>query len=180
MAVTEKENIAPSIQISLEWRASCHFLSNYVLLPRQRGSKQGYLEFIPPLLTSEMPIKHFQYAFYACALVSLSGRVGSSRDVEKQALAMYTRALSLTSAVLRNEQTARLDATLAAVYLLGLFENITAKNISAWRVHIEGAFRLISTRGQDQLENEQGLSLCIAVQTQMVNIPQPPMPIYWS
>lgn len=174
------ETIAPSIQLSLEWRASCHFLSNYVLLPGQEESQLGYLEFIPPLLTADNSGEHFQYAYYACALVSLSGRVGSAADIERRALAMYTRALSFTSVALRSPQTARLDATLAAVYLLGLFENITAKNISACRLHIEGAIQLIITRGQDQVENEQGLSLCIAVQMQMVNITQPSMPVYWS
>lgn len=93
------------------------FLSNYVLLPRSRGSRQGYLEFIPPLLAVKMPAKHFRYAYFACALVSLSGRLEAASDIEKRALALYTKALSLTTIALQSPETARLDATLAAVYL---------------------------------------------------------------
>lgn len=156
----------------IEARASCHFISNYVLLPCKSGScTDGFLQFVLPLVQYEDTLPQFKYAFDACALASLGTRVGAGKTLEKQALARYTLALAATSKALKDPDVAKLDATLAAVFLLGLFEHITAKHIMAWRMHIEGAIRLAGIGIDNQPQTKTGLSLRIAVQMQMVSPP---------
>lgn len=156
-------------QLPLEDQAACHFISNYVLVPRH-GSLVGFMEFVVPLLKAEKVPTHYKYAFEACALASLNNGVGNRNHFEKQALGKYTKALSTTFAALRDPDVAKEDATLAAVLLLGLFENITAKTMGmlAWGSHIEGAIQLTKARGRKQLRTKVGLNMFIAVRTQMV------------
>lgn len=150
-------------------QASCHFISNYVLIPRQ-GCTRGYMEYILPLLNSEGDAPHFRQAFDACAYASLGNRVGPGNDLESKALGAYTKALSLTFSALKDPNLMKQDSTLASILLLGLFENITAKQIGmlAWGSHIEGAIQLVKARGRKQLRTKSGLLLFIAVRTQMV------------
>lgn len=152
--------------------ASCHFISNYVLIPRQGlATNRGFLEFVLPLLRAEKPSEHFLYAFKACSLASLNNRVGTGNDFDKAALGCYTKALASTFTALKDPALVNRDDTLAAILLLGLFENITAKTLGmlAWSSHIEGAIQLVKSRGREQLSSKIGLDLFIAVRTQMVS-----------
>lgn len=157
-------------QLPLEEQAACHFISNYVLVPKH-GSLVGFMEFVVPLLKTENVATHYKYAFEACALASLNNGVGNRNHFEKQALGKYTKALSSTFAALRDPAMAKEDSTLASVLLLGMFENITAKTMGmlAWGSHIEGAIQLAKARGRKQLETKVGLDLFVAVRTQMVS-----------
>lgn len=130
------------------------------------------MEFVVPLLNADTVPQHYKYAFEACALASLNNGVGNGNHFEKQALGKYTKALSTTFAALRDPEVAKEDATLAAVLLLGLFENITAKTMGmlAWGSHIEGAIQLAKARGRKQLQTKVGLNMFIAVRTQMVSL----------
>ncbi|UNI17361.1 hypothetical protein JDV02_003707 [Purpureocillium takamizusanense] len=161
--------IPASPQVPLEDQAACHFVSNYVLVPPQ-GSVRGYMEFLIPLMKLGNVPPHFRYAFDACALASLNNRVGTGNDFEKEALGKYTKALSATFAAIQNPEVARQDTTLASVLLLGLFENITARQLGmlAWGSHIEGAIQLARARGRKQLRTKVGLAMFIAVRTQMI------------
>ncbi|QUC18800.1 uncharacterized protein UV8b_03041 [Ustilaginoidea virens] len=161
--------VSAAPQIPLEDQAACHFISNYVQVPRH-GSLIGFMEFVVPLLKAEKVPLHYQYAFQACGLASLNNGVGNRNHFEKQALGKYTKALSTTFAALRDPEVAKEDATLAAVLLLGLFENITAKTMGmlAWGSHIEGAIQLAKARGRQQLRTKVGLNMFIAVRTQMI------------
>lgn len=111
------------------------------------------------------------YAFKACSLASLNNRVGSGNDFDKAALGCYTKALASTFKALKDPALMKRDDTLAAILLLGLFENITAKTLGmlAWSSHIEGAIQLVKSRGKEQLQSKIGLDLFIAVRTQMVS-----------
>lgn len=124
-----------------------------------------------PLLKADYVPLHYKYAFEACALASLNNGVGNGNHFEKEALGKYTKALSTTFAALRDPEVAKEDATLAAVLLLSLFENITAKTMGmlAWGSHIEGAIQLAKARGRKQLSTKVGLNMFIAVRTQMVS-----------
>lgn len=128
------------------------------------------MEYVVPLIKADRPAPHFRYAFEACALASLGNRVGPGNDFDKQALGQYTKALATTFAALKDPEAAKQDATLAAVLLLGLFENITARQLGllAWGSHIEGAIQLVKARGRKQLRTKIGLMLFVAVRTQMV------------
>lgn len=158
--------------LAVDELASCHFISNYVLIPKQGlATTRGFLEFVLPLLKTPEPSQHFLYAFKACSLASLNNRVGTGNDFDRAALGCYTKALACTFTALKDPVLTKRDDTLAAILLLGLFENITAKTLGmlAWSSHIEGAIQLVKSRGQEQLRSKIGLDLFIAVRTQMVS-----------
>ncbi|KAJ2904659.1 negative acting factor [Zalerion maritima] len=178
-----------NLKIPLEQQATCHFMSNFVLVPRQ-GSTRGFLDFLIPLMKAETTDTHLKHAFNACALAHLDNRVHSGDDqVKDKALAEYTKALHSTNQALRDPEGQKQDGTLAAVLLLGLFEvcrqdalgtelisilrveaNITAKQMGmlAWGSHTEGAIQIVKQRGRKQLRTKTGLLLFIAVRTQMI------------
>ena len=161
--------VVSTLKLPSEQQATCHFVSNFVLVPRQ-GSTRGFMDHLLPLLKIDKQTDHFKCAFEACAFASLGNRVGSGNDFEQIALSKYTKALSSTYMALRDPALAKHDETLAAILLLGLFENISAKQLGmlAWGSHIEGAIQLVKARGKQQLQTQTGLLLFIAVRTQMV------------
>lgn len=169
-SATTSSYVVSALKMPLDQQASCHFVSNYVLVPRQ-GSTRGFMEYLIPLLKAEQPGEHFKSAFDACAYASLGNRVGPGNDFEQVALTKYTKALSSTYKALRDPELAKHDTTLAAILLLGLFENISAKQLGmlAWGSHTEGAIQLVKARGKKQLRTKVGLLLFIAVRTQMVS-----------
>jgi hypothetical protein len=166
---SHKESVGALIQLPVDQQASCHFISNFVLMPKQ-GTTRGYMDFLPQLLGTESTMKHFKYAFDACALASLNNRVGSGADFAANAIGTYTKALAATQEALRTPELAQRDSTLAAILLLGLFENMTARQLGtmSWGSHIEGAIHLVKARGKNQLQSKVGLQLFIAVRTQMI------------
>jgi hypothetical protein len=114
--------LAPGLLIPTEQQASCHFVSNYVLVPQQGGTR-GFLDYIIPLLKTDGPNTHLTNAFDACALASLANRPGAAGSgLEKKALGHYTQALAATHIALKDPEASKSDSTLAAVLLLGLFE----------------------------------------------------------
>ncbi|KAI0880969.1 uncharacterized protein GGS22DRAFT_78381 [Annulohypoxylon maeteangense] len=162
--------IIPSLNIPVEHQASCHFVSNFILVPPEgEGNTRGFMDFIIPLLKSD-PHGQLQHAFNACSMAFLNNRGGSESRLSDRALHEYTKALNGTNAALRNPEMQLADSTLAAVLLLGLFESITAKQIGMlnWGSHTEGAIQLVKARGKKQLKTKVGLTLFIAVRTQMI------------
>ncbi|KAI1207417.1 uncharacterized protein F4807DRAFT_177265 [Annulohypoxylon truncatum] len=162
--------IIPSLNVPVEHQASCHFVSNFILVPPEgEGHTRGFMDFIIPLLKSD-PHGHLQHAFSACSMAFLNNRGGVADRFSDRALHEYTKALNGTNAALRNPDTQLADSTLAAVLLLGLFESITAKQIGMlnWGSHTEGAIQLVKARGKKQLKTKVGLTLFIAVRTQMI------------
>ncbi|KAK4099939.1 hypothetical protein N658DRAFT_474304 [Parathielavia hyrcaniae] len=155
------------IHIPAEDLAPCHFVSNFVLLPRQDGSR-GFLDYLIPLMQGG-DMSHLLHAFNACALASWGNRVGGGGILGK-AFAEYSRALKATQAALTDPERARSDGVLAAVLLLGMFENISAKQMGtlAWGSHIEGAIQLVKARGRSQLRTKLGVQLFVAVRTQLI------------
>ncbi|KAK6854725.1 hypothetical protein PG990_008187 [Apiospora arundinis] len=164
-----EQAIIPALTVPVETQASCHFVSNFVLMPRQ-GSTRGFMDFLVPMIKSEGPESHLQHAFNACSMALINNRSASRNRFADKALNEYTQALMGTNAALRDPEQQKTDSTLAAVLLLGLFENITAKQIGmlAWGSHIEGAIQLVKQRGRKQLRTKNGLMLFVAVRTQMI------------
>jgi len=125
-----QDSIIPAIKIPIEIRASCHFVSNFVLVPR-KGSTRGYMDYLIPLMRQAEESKghqQLQHAFNACALASLGNKskglpVGSGGlDLNKEAFREYTKALATTNEALRDPIKCKHDTVLAAVLLLGMFE----------------------------------------------------------
>lgn len=155
-------------QMDLDGQATCHFLSNYVLIPRQ-GNGRGFHEYVVPLLRAEEVAPHFKAAFDACAMASFANTRGDQLLVER-ALRIHSKALGAINVALNNPDTIKQDSTLASILLLGLFENITTRNLGmlAWGPHIRAAIQLVRKRGRKQLRTKIGVALFIAVRTQMV------------
>ncbi|KAI1371010.1 hypothetical protein F4677DRAFT_450843 [Hypoxylon crocopeplum] len=163
-----EQAVIPSLSIPVEHQASCHFVSNFILVPRE-GNTRGFMDFVIPLLKQD-PHGHLQHAFSACSMAFLNNRGGTGSMFSDKALHEYTKALTGTNAALRNPDTQLADSTLAAVLLLGLFESISAKQIGMlnWGSHTEGAIQLVKARGKKQLKTKVGLQLFTAVRTQMI------------
>lgn len=155
---------------SIDERTAHHFVSNYVLVPPQ-GTQRGYFEFVIPLIKAENPSPHFKLAFEACALAYFSNRMGNAAHLEKEALAKYVRALATTGRAIHDPYESKQDGTIAAVLLLSLFENITARHFGmlAWSTHTEGAIQLVQSRGREQLNTKVGRDIFVTVRTQQVS-----------
>lgn len=114
--------VIPAIQIPTETKATCHFVSNFILLPR-KGSTRGFMDFLIPLMKTDPDADHLQHAFKACALASLGNRVSSDGiNFSEQAFGEYAKALRTTNMAIRDPKKSTSDSVLAAVLLLSLFE----------------------------------------------------------
>lgn len=102
--------------------AECHFLSNFVLMPRQ-GTTRGFMDYIVPLLNGPGTTSHLRMALRACGLASLNNREKSVQNlVMRSALLEYAKALQETRKIIADKTEALSDATLATTLLLGMFE----------------------------------------------------------
>lgn len=155
---------------SIDERTAHHFVANYVLIPPQ-GTERGYFQFVVPLIKAKNPSPHFKLAFEACALAYFSNRMGNAAHLEKDALAKYVKALATTGRAIRDPSESKEDATVAAVLLLSLFENITSRHFGmlAWSSHTEGAIQLVQNRGREQLSTPLGRDIFVTVRTQQVS-----------
>ncbi|KAK3944460.1 hypothetical protein QBC46DRAFT_440767 [Diplogelasinospora grovesii] len=157
----------PPLSVPIAQQAACYFASNFILMPRGEGP-YGYMEYLVPLLRTEMPGRSaLQHAFNACGLAALGNKVTSERvNFSELSLKEHSQALVRTHEALGNPATANSDATLAAVLLLCLFESITAikeTRMLAWRSHIEGAAHIVQSRGREQMRTKTASLLFNAV-----------------
>ncbi|KAI1763699.1 hypothetical protein GGR53DRAFT_358065 [Hypoxylon sp. FL1150] len=162
-----EQAVIPSLNVPVEHQATCHFISNFILLPEE--GDRGFMDFLIPLLNLDSQ-GHLQHAFNACSMAYLNNRGGTGSKFSDKALHEYTKALTKTNAALRSTDLQLSDSTLAAVLLLGLFESITAKQIGMlnWGSHAEGAIQIVKARGKKQLKTKIGKQLFVAVRTQMI------------
>ncbi|KAI1289008.1 hypothetical protein F5Y03DRAFT_70987 [Xylaria venustula] len=167
-STTPSSSVVASPAFSIEEQASCHFISHFILMPRD-GRTVGHMDFLLPLLKQEDPDSHIRHAFNACALTFLNNRRGVGGNIWDRALVEYSMALTKTNAALQSRESQQSDASLAAVLLLGMFESISAKQISSfnWGSHVDGAVQLVKARGRKQIKSKVGLQLFIAVRTLM-------------
>ena len=115
-------SIIPALAVPPEQLASCHFLANFVLVPRG-DTGRGYMDYLLPLIKSESPNSSLVHAYNACAYASLGNRVTSNGvDFADRALSEYTKALAAMTVALKDPELSKSDGALAAVLLLGFFE----------------------------------------------------------
>lgn len=147
-------------------------MANFVITPDETRltSRLGYLEFVPAMMGTIKHCQAFSYSFAACALASLHNRYGPSISTAHMAQWCYTKALRATSITLQDPREALQDHTLAAILLLSHYEHIAAQslNMEAWDLHVGAAIELAKLRGPEQTLTKEGLTLFVAVRTQMV------------
>ncbi|KAJ2972527.1 hypothetical protein NQ176_g7102 [Zarea fungicola] len=139
---------------SLDQCVAYTFVSNFVLKP-SGGTDDGHFELTLPLAEMGNSSPHFKLAFEACVLSYLSNGVEKATLQDRDALATYVQALSTTNQAIQDCDASEQDATIAAVLLLGLFEQITecGPNMTAWRTHLQAAMQLVQNSGQGRLNN---------------------------
>ncbi|KAF4121547.1 Fungal Zn(2)-Cys(6) binuclear cluster domain [Geosmithia morbida] len=168
VSITTPRN-SRALQMAPDQQASCHFVSNFVMVSRQ-GFSPGWMNYLMPLLKIDRIPESLRLAFTACSFASIGNRVGGGNTFARMAIAQYTQALSATHKALQDPATALTDATLASTLLLGVYEAISANRIGsmAWGSHIEGAIQLVKARGRSQLKTKVGVMLFSTVRTQMI------------
>lgn len=163
--------LAPALPLTE--RATCHFASNFILIPHKTDNPRGFLCYLIPLMKSEPHDSPVRFAFNACSLALLSNREKADGvNLSNLSLEAHTLALARTHAALRNPATANLDSTLVTVLLLTLFESITAVKESqmlTWRTHLQGAINIVKSRGREELRRTKfGAILFNAVRQQLI------------
>ncbi|KAF7876364.1 hypothetical protein EAF04_001457 [Stromatinia cepivora] len=143
------QSLYPPLTAALEERAICFFLSNYVLIPHG-PIKCGFLWFLLPLMKLQ-PSAILSDSLSAVALATF-GNQPNARMLKPKAEQAYSKALrQVTNAIGDPKQVAE-DTTLAAVLLLGLFENMTDSLVkenqgwNSWNSHANGATALLKVR----------------------------------
>ncbi|TKA79206.1 hypothetical protein B0A49_03191 [Cryomyces minteri] len=161
--------ILPTLTLSVDSQAIAFFFKNFVLPPRSSDAVRGFLEELPELYNNSSPSSPLHLAVSAVSLSTLGNSPGR-RDLLQKAGATYGRALREVNRAIQNPATATSNATLASVLLFSLYETIASSDLSmsAWLRHIEGAIALVKSRGTEQFNNPQSLSLFRAVRTQML------------
>ncbi|KAF7916393.1 uncharacterized protein EAE98_010693 [Botrytis deweyae] len=151
----------------IDQQATCFFLSNFVLLPRGHTAK-GNLDFLIPLVYGSSRETSLVLALNAVALVAFANQP-NARKLLPLADRQYVTALNQINNDLQDVHKAKEDATLAAVFLLSFYEQISSHSmsISGWESHINGAVALVKARGKSQLDTKIGRSLFDAVRTHM-------------
>lgn len=162
--------MAVSCQLSppINERATCFFLSNFVLLPRGVTGK-GNLDFLMPLVYAARSTETtLMLALNAVAHVALANQP-DARKLIPLADSQYVIALNQVNKDLQDPEKAKQDATLAAVFLLSLYEQLSSHpmSLTGWLSHINGAVALVKTRGRSQLDTKIGRSLFDAVRRHM-------------
>lgn len=167
---SESPPLDSTLKVSISDAASCHFLSNFVLVAAE-GTNRGFYEFLLPLAESAPAGGAFALAFKACSMASFSYREGLDPVLEQQAATYYSNALAATGAALSRPSIAASDSVLGTVLLLALFElqSGTAEGTTGWGSHIGGSIQLINSRSWKKLNTKAGMSLFVAVRTQLVS-----------
>ncbi|EJP70871.1 negative acting factor [Beauveria bassiana ARSEF 2860] len=157
-----------TIKITLQDAASCHFLSNWVLLSPP-GTNRGIFEFLLPISRQAAQGSPFHLAFKACSLSSFARR-GLDPAVERQAISFYVKALAATSDALSRPSVATCDATLATVMLLAIYEiqSASTHGIQGWSFHVSGSMQLMNSRSWKRLDTDLGMGIFVAVRVKLI------------
>ncbi|OAA61361.1 Fungal transcriptional regulatory protein [Cordyceps fumosorosea ARSEF 2679] len=167
-AAAASSSLDSTIKIPLQDAASCHFLSNWVLLPPE-GTNRGFFEFLLPIQKKATRGSPFYLAFKACALSSLTQK-GFDPTIERQATSYYVKALAATTDALSRPSVATSDATLATVMLLGLYEiqSASGRGVEGWVAHASGSMQLMNSRSWKKLNTDLGMSIFVAVRVNLI------------
>ncbi|RAL59689.1 hypothetical protein DID88_000322 [Monilinia fructigena] len=151
----------------IDQRATCYFLFNFVLLPQGQTSK-GNLDFIIPSVFGEPTETTLNLALNAVAYVAFANQP-NARKLLPLADSKYVTVLNQINKDLQDAEKAKQDSTLAAVFLLSFYEQLSSHtmSLSGWLSHIDGAVALVQARGKSQLDTKIGRSLFDAVRTHM-------------
>ncbi|KAI9643635.1 hypothetical protein NHQ30_008257 [Ciborinia camelliae] len=142
-------SVYPPLTATLEERAICFFLANYVVTAHG-VVKAGFLGFLLPLMKLQ-PSAILSDSLSAVALATFANQPNAKMLRPKAELA-YSKALRQATNAIGDPQQAAEDTTLAAVLLLGFFETMTDSLVkenegwNSWNSHLTGATALLKMR----------------------------------
>lgn len=125
-----------------------------------------------------------KHCVVATAYASLANQ-SLSPAVNRKAWKANGGALSSVNAALADPIEALKDETLCVIFVLGMFENISAKQSQIFGVHGTGLDRLLHLRGPQQFETEYGeqvsRAVCAFLQIRNLSLGRQPPPHeeYW-
>ncbi|MCJ1287232.1 hypothetical protein MMC26_006580 [Xylographa opegraphella] len=158
-----------TLQECQERQALCYFFSQFTAIPQHHSTSRGYLEYLLPAYFDAAPQSPLFAALSATALATFSNRPGR-KVLMYNAQKMYLTAVALIQKAVADPVEAKMDTTIVAVLLLGLYETITCTehSLPSWGKHVDGAVALVKHRGDDLFKSSLGARIFYWVRAQMV------------
>ncbi|KAK2812117.1 hypothetical protein FQN49_008399, partial [Arthroderma sp. PD_2] len=150
--------------------SNCHNLVNTFIVdcfpldrPHATFTTDGrpWTYFLPQLPTKSRALESASVAVAAAAL----GRKHGIRDLSREGLKYYTRALRHLQEALWDKDLVLEDETLTACMAVGMFEVIECANLgrSAFESHVKGLMALVRARGTKRHTSGPGYALFLAM-----------------
>lgn len=146
-------------------------MSSFVYSLDSTGSDTYFLDFLPEMYLAADPNSSLVSTVAAVARLNFMSRYRAGL-LSSWVTTSYAKALADTNQALSTPATAYTDTTVAAVWLLSLFELLLGKSEAhrqprnvPWSRHVDGAVALLVARGTEQLKSPRGLQLFRLVHT---------------
>lgn len=143
------------------------------------GDIPGWNDHLHIFYQQAQPDTCLKHSVAAAAYASLANQA-KSLVVSRKAWEAYGTALSSVNAALADPVEALKDETLCAIFILSMFDNITAKQSQFFGVHLSGMDSLLHLRGKRQFETEYGEQMSRAaipyLQIRNLTLGRPPPP----
>ena len=186
LATVDNRMFRRSIPVPLEDQAICCFFRNFIL--PDVGFSPPPLSCVPAIYKQASENSALPAIIASIGMASIS-KLKKSPEIMIQARQKHMSVLRLINSSLQDPETAKMDQTLVAVFLLGLFEvrnrldgrridaliNVqtvagsSQESMDSWANHIIGATTLIHIRGRDQLQSDIGRRLFRFLRLQIVS-----------
>lgn len=126
------------------------------------GVTPGMNEFLPLFYQQAEPNSCLKHCVAATAYASFANQ-SKSTVISRKAWESYGKALSSVNAALADPIESLKDETLSALFVLGMFENISAQQLHIFGVHGSGMDRLLHFRGPKRRTSPNGQRISKAV-----------------
>lgn len=177
--VSRKWDPILSIGPTMDERATCYFVFHHLV--GVQSPSRGLLDNLLMMFQSNSVDENLLTAVKAVSYASYAHHLHNTELTEVSRW-QYTKAVNLTNAALRSDESAAKDSTLLSVMILGMYEILTGstqRSLQAWMEHVRGSAALIKMRGEEQLKTPQGrrlfvqASIGILTSCVQLNIPVP-------
>jgi hypothetical protein len=139
-------------------QAKSYFIAQYTLGPKSSEATFSWFDFVPEMYSTTLEGSPFQTALMAISWANLAGQ-SSLVWMNYEARKTYGKAITRVNEALQNPITAVQDDILAAVLLLGLYDNMVGDDDHILGSHREGVAALLDLRGAKQFDTPMGRNL---------------------
>lgn len=157
-----------SLVPTVDERATGLFVANYVYA--LDGHTRGHLDYLTDVFRRDSLDEGLLSSMKA---VGLAGFAHSTRSpyLIKNARHQYIKAIQHTNAALRDPTTAKKDATLLTIIILGIFETVTGgslRSLRDWVAHVLGACDVVKVRGHKGIDSIAGRRMLLQVTSNLL------------